>query len=162
MRDLRRNVKGAKLMGVEYIVSERLFKTLPEQEKALWHSHVHEVKSGQLIAPGIPEAAEHALMTKLVGTYGKTFHTWHTDQKKQLPTGIPQVMMGFTADGQADAAMVAERDKRFGIASADKKRQREDIPAPAIADGADAWQKGRTVQLADPTGTQHGHPAGGK
>jgi hypothetical protein len=71
-------------------------------------------------------------------------------------------MMGFTADGQADAAMVAERDKRFGIASADKKKQREDIPAPAIADGADAWQKGRTVQLADPTGTQHGHPAGGK
>ena len=49
------NVKDAKLMGVEYIVSERLFNTLPEQEKALWHSHVHEVKSGQLIAPGIPE-----------------------------------------------------------------------------------------------------------
>jgi hypothetical protein len=156
------NVKDAKLMGVEYIVSERLFNTLPEQEKALWHSHVHEVKSGQLIAPGIPDAAEHALMKKLVGTYGKTFHTWHTDQHKQLPIGIPQVMMGFTADGQADAAMVGERDKRFGIASADKKKQREDIAAPAIADGADAWQKGRTVQLADPTGAQHGHPVSGK
>ncbi|VTU39360.1 hypothetical protein H6CHR_05456 [Variovorax sp. PBL-H6] len=156
------NVKDAKLMGVEYIVSERLFKTLPEPEKALWHSHVHEVKSGQLIAPGIPQAAEHALMTKLVGTYGKTFHTWHTDQDKQLPTGIPQVMMGFTADGQVDAAMVGERDKRFGIATADKKKQREDIVAPAIADGADAWQQGRVVQLADPTGTQHGQPAGGK
>jgi hypothetical protein len=156
------NVKDAKLMGVEYIVSERLFNTLPEPEKALWHSHVHEVKSGQLIAPGIPDAAEHALMKKLVGTYGKTFHTWHTDQQKQLPIGIPQVMMGFTADGQADAAMVAQRDKRFGIASADKKKQREDIPAPPIADGANAWQKGRMVQLADPTGTQHAHPAGGK
>ena len=91
------------------------------------------MKSGQLIAPGIPEAAEHALMTKLIGTYGKTWHTWHTDLKKQLPTGMPQLMMGFTADGQSDAAMLGERDKRFGIASADKQRKREDIPAPAIA-----------------------------
>lgn len=72
------NMKAAKLMGEEYILSEQLFHTLPEGEKALWHSHVHEVKSGQLIAPGIPEAAEHALMKKLVNTYGKTFHTWHT------------------------------------------------------------------------------------
>jgi Protein of unknown function (DUF1264) len=32
-------------MGVEYIVSGRLFAGLPPEEKALWHSHVHEVKS---------------------------------------------------------------------------------------------------------------------
>lgn len=50
------NVSGAKLMGVEYIVSARLFATVPDADKPLWHSHVHEVKSGQLIAPGIPEA----------------------------------------------------------------------------------------------------------
>ena len=72
------NSEEAKLMGVEYIVSERLFQGLPAAEKALWHSHVHEVKSGQLIAPGIPEAAESELMKKLVSTYGKTWHTWHT------------------------------------------------------------------------------------
>ena len=52
------NVKDAKLMGVEYIISGRQFAALPAAEKRLWHSHVHEVKSGQLIAPGIPEAAE--------------------------------------------------------------------------------------------------------
>ena len=50
------NANDAKLMGVEYIVSARLFITLPDSEKAMWHSHVHEVKSGQLIAPGIPES----------------------------------------------------------------------------------------------------------
>ena len=149
------NVKDARIMGVEYIVSERLFKSLPAQEKPLWHSHVHEVKSGQLIAPGIPQAAEHELMKKLVGTYGKTFHTWHTDMQKELPTGVPQLMMGFTADGQADAGMVAQRDKRFGVNSAEKKKNREDIPAPAIAEGADSWQNGKAVQLADPTGAGH-------
>jgi hypothetical protein len=158
------NAKDAKLMGVEYIVSERLFNTLPEAEKALWHSHVHEVKSGQLIAPGIPEVAEHELMKKLVGTYGKTFHTWHTDLQKELPIGVPQLMMGFTADGQADPAMVAARDQRFGVESAKKKAKREDIPAPAIAAGANGWQSGSAVQITDPTTGPHPdvHGAPGK
>jgi len=152
------NVRDAKIMGVEYIVSGPLFATLPEDEKALWHSHVHEVKSGTLVAPGLPEAAEHELMEKLVGTYGKTWHTWHTDQDKQLPYGVPQLMMGFTADGQADPAMVAARDQRLGIDSASKRADRSDIPAPAVDPGADAWQKGRIYQVADPTGSAH-HPS---
>lgn len=150
------NVKDAKLMGVEYIISEKLFVGLPEQEKALWHSHVHEVKSGQLIAPGIPELAEHELMEKLVHTYGKTWHTWHTDQDKDLPRGMPQLMMGFTADGQADPAMVAARDTRLGVSSEDKRKRRADIPAPAIDPGADAWQKGTVIQIKDPGGA-HAH-----
>lgn len=149
------NVGDAKLMGVEYIVSGKLFQALPPAEQALWHSHVHEVKSGQLIAPGIPDIAEKALMQKLVGTYGKTWHTWHTNLHQQLPLGVPQLMMGFTQDGQADAAMVAARDARFKVQSAEKRRQRADIAAPAIAAGADAWQHGKVLQLHDPTGTAH-------
>lgn len=151
------NQKDAKIMGVEYIVSAKLFAGLPAEEKALWHSHVHEVKSGQLLAPGIPELAEKELMKKLVGTYGKTWHTWHTDAGKSLPLGVPQLMMGFTADGQADAAMVAARDQRFGIASAARRKSREDIAAPAVDPGADAWQQGKVVQIPDPTGSQHAH-----
>jgi len=120
---------------------------------------VHEVKSGQLIAPGIPEVAEKELMKKLVGTYGKTWHTWHTDVDKQLPLGVPQLMMGFTADGQADPAMVSARDQRFGINTAEKKKLRDDIPAPPIENGADAWQHGEAFQVADPTGSQHAHEA---
>lgn len=156
------NVRDAKIMGVEYIVSARLFATLPEAEKPLWHSHAHEVKSGTLIAPGIPEVAERELMEKLVGTYGKTWHTWHTDLHKQLPLGVPQLMMGFTADGQADPAMVAARDQRFGVDSAAKRRDRESIPAPQVDPRADGWQHGRTVQIADPTGTQHAAEHGSK
>jgi len=151
------NRKDAKLMGVEYIISEQLFAKLPKAEKALWHSHVHEVKSGQLVAPGIPEVAEHALMEKLVHTYGKTWHTWHTDLNKDLPLGVPQLMMGFTADGQVDQKLVSERDQRFGINSAEKSKSRADIPAPAIDPGADAWRKGDVIQIEDPTGTPHSH-----
>lgn len=29
--------------GVEYILSDRLFESLPQEEQKLWHSHAHEV-----------------------------------------------------------------------------------------------------------------------
>jgi len=154
------NTGNAKIMGLEYIVSERLFRTLPPQEKALWHSHVYEVKSGTLVAPGIPDAAEKALMKKLVTTYGKTWHTWHTDLDKNLPLGVPQLMMGFTADGQADPAMIAVRDRNMGVSSEKKRTERADIATPAIEPGADAWQSGSPIQIADPTGTEAHAPHG--
>src|SRR5687767_6321931 len=59
------NGEDAKIMGIEYIISEKLFKQLPQEEKNLWHSHHYEVRSGGLIAPGLPEVAEHELMEKL-------------------------------------------------------------------------------------------------
>ena len=136
-----------KIMGVEYIVSEKLFKTLPDEEKKLWHSHHHEVKSGTLIAPGIPEIAEHELMEKLVSTYGKIIHTWHTDQHRSLPVGAPQVMMGFTKDGQLKPELLSARDKRFNVSSAEKKKNRADIPMPIVDPMANAWEKGEVRQL---------------
>jgi hypothetical protein len=142
------NKRDAKIMGIEYIISRKLFDTLPPEEKKLWHSHVHEVKSGQLIAPGVPQKAEHEFMEKMIDTYGKTWHTWHTDRKLALPLGHPMLMMGFTADGQADPAMVAGRDERFRVSSDSKRKDRASIPAPQTAAGADAWQQGDVVQLA--------------
>lgn len=65
----------ARLIGIEYIINEDLFEQLPAEEKKLWHSHVHEVKSGELIAPGVPDIAEKEVMKELVHTYGKTFHS---------------------------------------------------------------------------------------
>ncbi len=142
------NGSDALLMGVEYVISEKLFKTLSPDEKRLWHSHAYEVKSGQLVAPGLLDAAEHELMEKLVSTYGKTWHTWRLEQPdNKLPLGIPALMMGFTADGQADPKMVAERDKQLGVSSAEKVKNRADIPTPQIQPGADAWQKGEVAQL---------------
>jgi hypothetical protein len=135
------NEKDAKIMGVEYIISEKLFKTLDEEEKKLWHSHHYEVKSGTLIAPGIPEVAEHELMEKLVSTYGKTIHTWHTDQERRLPIGAPMIMMGFTKDGQLDPKLLTERDKRFNITTEERKKNREDIATPEVDPMANAWEK---------------------
>ncbi|KAA9349235.1 OBAP family protein [Larkinella humicola] len=141
------NGKDAKIMGVEYIVSERLFKTLPDEEKKLWHSHHHEVKSETLIAPGLPLVAEHELMEKLVSTYGKTFHTWHTDRDLKLPLGHPLVMMGFTKEGQLADSLLCRRDERFEISTSEKNRNRADIPMLKVQPGANAWEQGEIRQL---------------
>lgn len=139
--------RDAKLMGIEYVVSRRVFEELPPEERKLWHSHVYEVKSGALVAPGLPEAAEHEFMEQMVGTYGKTWHTWHTDEDHELPTGHPMLMAGFTGDGQLDQGLLDARDQRLDVSSDDRRRAREDIAAPLIVDGADAWQRGEVLQL---------------
>jgi hypothetical protein len=137
----------ARLIGIEYIVSERLFGQLPEDERRLWHSHHYEVKSGQLIHPDLPEMAEQAAMADLVSTYGKTFHNWQID-RDDLPLGIPQLMMAFTQDGQADPELVRARDSRFGISTDQKRRNRMDIPMPTVLPGANPWQSGQSLQTS--------------
>jgi len=41
------NEPSARLIGVEYIITEKLFRTLDDEEKKLWHSHKYEVESGK-------------------------------------------------------------------------------------------------------------------
>lgn len=155
------NGDDAKIMGIEYIVSERLFKQLPDEEKKLWHSHHYEVKSGTLIAPGIPDEVEYVLMENLVSTYGKTIHTWHTDRELELPVGPPLIMMGFTEDGQLHPELLEERDRNFEISTAEKRKQREDIPMPDVDPLANAWKNGevRQLQITDsfPDSISHQH-----
>ena len=139
--------KHARLVGIEYIISAELFAALPAEEKKLWHSHVYEVKSGQLIAPRISEAAEKEVMRGLIGTYGKTWYTWQVDRGDQVPLGIPQLLMAFTADGQADPRLLAACDREYGISAEERKKNRADIDAPGIQPGADVWQKGGAIQL---------------
>lgn len=136
------NDAAAKLMGVEYIITSRLFATLPGEEKLLWHSHHYEVKSGTLIAPGIPEAAETELVKKLVSTYGKTIHAWHTDQQRSLPIGAPMIMMGFTKEGQLDQRLLRDRDERFKVDTRTIKERRAKIPDSPVDSMANAWERG--------------------
>ena len=39
----------ARLIGIEYIISRRLFESLPEEEKKMWHSHQYEAST--VLAP---------------------------------------------------------------------------------------------------------------
>jgi hypothetical protein len=86
-------------------------------------------------------------MEKLISTYGKTIHTWHTDQQRTLPLGSPMIMMGMTKDGQLRQELLTERDKRFNISTAKKKKNRADIPMPQVDPLANAWEKGQFRQF---------------
>ena len=141
------NGPDARLIGVEYIVSERVFQSLAPEEQRLWHSHHYESQSGTIITPGLPPAAEKAVMQHISSTYGKTWHFWQVDRGDKLPLGIPQLMMGFTAEGQVDPKLLADRDKRFGVSADDKKRRFKDITTRPSLPQADAWQRGEVLQL---------------
>ena len=142
------NHAQARLIGIEYIVSERLFQQLPEDEKRLWHSHHYETTSDLLVMPGIPALVETVAMRTLANTYGKTWHTWQIDRGDTLPLGIPQLMMGYTRDDQFDPTIIAERDRNLRVSMADKRRARSEIPVPTVAPGANSWESDRVPQLA--------------
>ena len=106
--------KNAKLLGVEYIISDRMFRELPDAEKKYWHPHTYEVLAGGLIAPSMQPADELAFMKALLTTWGKTWHTW-PDPSTQVPLGDPLLMWAVTGDDQIDPAVVAARDKEFKV-----------------------------------------------
>ncbi|XP_055812035.1 oil body-associated protein 1A-like [Solanum dulcamara] len=119
-----------RLIGLEYIVSEELFLTLPDDEKKFWHSHLYEVKSGVLFMPGIPGPIQRQDHEKVAKTYGKVIHFWQVDRGDTLPLGIPQVMMALTRDGQLDQNLAQDVEKRFGVSFDEEREKRAYMEGP--------------------------------
>lgn len=121
------NTRSANLNGIEYIISERIFETLAQDERQYWHPHNGEILSGQLVAPGIPALAEKELMKGKMNSYGKTWHVWATDRGDKLPLGQPMLAWSFNREGEAKAGLVEDRDRKLGVNSDDKKRERQEL-----------------------------------
>ncbi|WP_227368873.1 OBAP family protein [Halomonas sp. M20] len=148
------NTAQANLNGIEYIISERLFEQLPEEEKQYWHPHNGEILSGQLVAPGLPEKADHALMQSKMNSYGKTWHTWDTNpdqsEQVQLPLGEPRLAWSFNRFGQAREELIEQRDQSMGIDTQERRRGRQDlIPLANPQRGVNAL-RGRFPGATDP------------
>lgn len=127
---------SALVIGVEYILSERAFEQLPTGERALWHPHNYEVLAGQLVAPGLPGPAEKALLKLLVNSYGKSWHLWDAappplPTEKAMPLGGAHLMWSFNKDGQLDATLERQRNKRIDVSLEQKRREREELIALA-------------------------------
>lgn len=136
---------NARLLGVEYIIGDEVFRKLPETEKRYWHPHTYEVLAGGLIAPGMKREDELEFMKGLLLTWGKTWHTW-PDPTTPVPMGEPLLMWALTGDGQADPEVVAARDKEFGVNIADIRRQRAEAigyDVPAVPQPRDEGAIGR-------------------
>ncbi len=129
------NGKDARLVGVEYVISESLFERLPEDERPLWHPHNYEILSGHWVAPGLPEIAERQLMKLLLNSYGKAFHTWVPGLRGALsqavPLGDPLLAWSFNRDGEARRGLVEDRDRRVDVDSHKRRARRAGLAGQA-------------------------------
>jgi hypothetical protein len=115
--------KNARLLGVEYIISDRIYRELPEPEKKYWHQHTYEVLAGGLIAPSMKPEDELAFMKALLTTWGKSWHTW-PDPRTPVPLGEPLLMWSLGGDGQVDEAVLTGRDQQFQVSAAKIREHR--------------------------------------
>ena len=148
------NGRNANLNGIEFIISEKLFETLPQEERQYWHPHNAEILSGQLVAPGIPAVAEKALMKDKMNSYGKTWHVWNTGTMgaagDKLPLGPAMLAWSFNREGEAKPGLVEQRDRRMGVDTAEKRRQRADLrplarPQSGVDDLKAAFPQARPI-----------------
>jgi hypothetical protein len=65
----------AKLIGVEYVISDEFFQKQPTKEKANWHPHGFEISAGLLTFTGIKKDCEKKLVKGLHKTWGKVWQT---------------------------------------------------------------------------------------
>jgi hypothetical protein len=115
--------KNPKLLGVEYIITDAVYRKLSAAEKKYWHAHTYEVLGGGLIAPGMAAADELKFMKMLLTTWGKAWHTW-PDPTTAVPLGEPLLIWSLMGDGQADEKVVAARDREFGCSTAEIRAAR--------------------------------------
>jgi hypothetical protein len=113
--------KNAKLVGVEYLISDAAYRKLPPEEQKFWHAHTYEVLGGGLIAPGMAAKDETAFMKVILTTWGKAWHTW-PDPSTAVPVGEPMLIWSLMGDGQVDPKVLAARDKEFNV-NTDKIRE---------------------------------------
>ena len=107
--------KNAKLLGVEYIISDRLYRELPDEEKKYWHPHTYEVLAAGLIAGMKPED-ELAFMKALLRTWGRPGIPWPIP-RTPIPMGLPLLMWLTGCDEVAAIRASSPCDKQFQVSS---------------------------------------------
>jgi hypothetical protein len=68
------------LLGVELVISERLFRELPEEDKPFWHSH----RRGDSRSRAISSGGDADLQERLASTYGRL---WYPDEMEREDVG---------------------------------------------------------------------------
>jgi hypothetical protein len=86
----------ARLIGVEYLVSDALYQRMPSEEKAYWHDHRHEVDAGLLKSLTQSGAEAEKTVAAIRPLWGKVFHTWAVG--KSYPIGPPRLFWSVTGE----------------------------------------------------------------
>lgn len=135
---------GRKLLGVEYVISDRLYRQLPLEEKAFWHPYAYEVLAGHLAAPDLSVDREDDLLSGLVTTWGKTWQTW-PDPDTPVPEGALRLLWSVTGDGQVPDTWIDARDRRVGGSTRARRSRRRTLglPVPQVAPPESVTEIGR-------------------
>jgi hypothetical protein len=87
------NSANATLIGIEYIITQQQYDSLPDREKPYWHAHREEFspnRADPMMPELTPEQAQ-AEMAKMLPTWGKVIITWMPGD--DMPSFPPQVQL---------------------------------------------------------------------
>lgn len=90
------NGPDARLIGIEYLVSDALYQKMPPEEQAYWHDHKFEVDSGLLKSLTQVGAEAKKTMAGVRPLWGKVYHTWASG--KTYPIGPPRLFWSVTGE----------------------------------------------------------------
>lgn len=118
--------KDAKLIGVEYVVTQEVFGQLPQEEAKLWHPHRFEIEEGLFTIHNVTKACEETLLKALHTSWGKTWQTW-PDITSKIPMGRPILMWSARKANELNPKLIEKRDKKYNLKIEDIKKSREQL-----------------------------------
>ncbi|AIC15592.1 DUF1264 domain-containing protein [Nitrososphaera viennensis] len=85
------NSANATLIGIEYVITQDQYNSLPDREKPYWHAHRVEFAPDRadVQMPDLTPEQAKAVMSQLAPTWGKVVITWNPND--ELPSFPPQV-----------------------------------------------------------------------
>jgi hypothetical protein len=86
----------ARLIGVEYLVSNETYLKMPAEEQVYWHDHKYEVDAGLLRSLMQSGAEEKAILAKVRTLWGKIYHTWASGSN--YPRGPARLFWSVTGE----------------------------------------------------------------
>ncbi len=103
----------AKLIGIEYLVSDAVYQKMPADEKSFWHDHKYEVDAGYLKSVTQTGDEEKQTLAKVRTLWGKVYHTWASGT--DYPRGPARLYWSVTGEQPfvlaPDAKLPPELDK---------------------------------------------------
>jgi len=125
---------NSSLVGIELIISNDTFASLPESEKAFWYPHSFNILNGLLVLPDVPAAQELTVLASLINTYAKSIHFWQPNS--DFPSGVPKLFYGIEREDQIDESVADEMSRQLNLGTTWQERaeQRKSlIAAPPLA-----------------------------
>jgi hypothetical protein len=86
----------ARLIGIEYLVSNAIYQSMPDEEKVYWHDHKFEIDHGLLKSLTQSEKEEKETLAQVRTMWGKVYHTWVDG--KTYPRGPARLFWSVTGE----------------------------------------------------------------